>query len=242
MENEKYLYKDDSTVYTPKLNITYYNDSDSSYYFLKISNNLYGSPFVLSNYLMQYPIEDFLYPNYLKRAQSHNNYINEKFNVIIGSYHPTYGDYWEIYSDTVCIETDEGSEDVINHELSDIYEYIYRSDKNYDANEISKTYFSKEDITPENILKSVSDRFVFLKSREYYTETFNLVGFALVKGCYTFRITRQKNFFSYVITGSYRDEKQSIYMDTKEELPVEVGEYRLYSGEFSSNEITITFK
>lgn len=242
MEDEKYIFKEDSIVYTPKLNITYYNKSELNYYFLKISNSMYGSPSILDSYLLQYPIEDFLHPNYLKRAQLCSNYANEKFNVIIGRYQPTYGDYWEIYSDTVDMETEEGSEDIINHELSDIYEYIYRSNKNYNKNNIDKTYFTKEEITTENLLNTVNDRFVFLKSRGYYTETFNLVGFALAKGCYTFRIARQKNFFSYVLTGSYRDENQSLYIDTSAELPIEVGEYKLYSGEVSSNEITITFK
>jgi hypothetical protein len=89
------------------------------------------------------------------------------------------------------------------------------------------------DITPENIISGfIKDQFVFLKSGETYIDTYNLIGFKLVEGCFTFMIDSE-DIKDYVI---------GIGQETEEfELPAIVGEYSLYSGAFNTNKVTVCF-
>lgn len=115
-----------------------------------------------------------------------------------------------------------------------------RSDEYYDPKESKSIYFSESDISPDSILNKIKDRFVFLRPGENYTDIYNLVGFKLIKGNFTFYI-RRSNFTNYVNINSIWDESQSRFIQRTAELPKKVGEYILYSGEFKTNEITISF-
>jgi len=97
-----------------------------------------------------------------------------------------------------------------------------------------KHHFEPEDLLPENIiLDPVKDQFVFLKPNEIHTDTYNLVAYKIVEGCFTFFIKR-KEIKNYVAT--YKDE-----IDQEIELPEIVGEYHRYSGAFNTNKVTVCF-
>ncbi len=77
-------------------------------------------------------------------------------------------------------------------------------------------------------------------SGETYIDTYNIYGFQLVRGNFTFYID-PSSLKNYVNTTPVWDKNQSKYIETKTMLPKLVGEYKLYSGNFNSNKITITF-
>lgn len=67
------IFKKDSIIYFPELMITYRNISDTSFYFQKVSDGRYGLPSLPAAGLLQYPIEEFLNPNYFKRVKMHGD-------------------------------------------------------------------------------------------------------------------------------------------------------------------------
>lgn len=233
------IFRKDSTIYYPELIITYRNNSDTNYYFQKVSDSRSGLPILPWGTLFQYTIEEYLKPNYLKRAKTHCNYANYNYKVIIGG-NASFSKSWIVVNDTVNIEVEQEI-DMINDDLADIYEYIYREifSKKPDSLNEFKTYFTESDIQPDVILDKFKDKFVFLKPGEIYIDTYNLVGFKLLKGGFTFYISPYLP--TYVYTTPIWDNNQSKYTETKTMLPKLVGEYKLYSGNFNSNKISITF-
>ena len=220
------IFKKDSIVSIPKLNITYRNNCDTNYYFFKVSPRKDGSIMILCSGMMQYEDND-----YLKWAKLHGNYANQKFNVIMGKT-PWYNAGWDIFNDTK--DSYEGHYfERIGCDLDEIYQYMYAG--NYFKRVIKMPfYFVPSDITPENILTSVSDQFVFLKSGKTFVDTYNLIGFKIVEGCFTFMILKNE-IENYVI--AFHDHKNSINV----ELPKIVGEYYRYSGGFNTNKVTVCF-
>lgn len=233
------IFQKDSAIYYPELIITYRNNSDTNYYFQKVSDSRYDLPLLSRGTLLQYPIEEYLNPNYFKRAKTHGNYANDNYKVIIGG-DTSFSKGWIVVSDTVNIEVEQEI-DMINDDLADIYEYIYRENcvNQSDSLKEVKTHYTTSDIIPEVIIDKFKDKFVFLRPFEIYVDTFNLVGFQLLKGCFTFYIC--PFLPTYVYTTPIWDESQSKYIETKALLPKKVGEYLLYSGNFNSNEISIKF-
>jgi hypothetical protein len=190
--------------------------------------------------LLQYPIKEYLHPDYLKRAKLHGNYDSQNYKVYIGGT-PLYRQGWIIENDTLNPEN-EHEINMINDDLADIYEYMHRRHcvNNSDLIQECKLYFSITDISPANILNIVKDQFVFLKPGECYVDTYNLIAFKLVGGSFTFCIDKN-SLKDYVCTEPIWDKKQSKYVDIHVALPPEVGEYKLYSGDFNTNEIIIQF-
>ncbi|MBU1014059.1 MAG: hypothetical protein KKG99_13755 [Bacteroidetes bacterium] len=235
------IFQKDSTIYYPELIITYRNNSDTNYYFQKISDSRCGLPMLPWGTLLQYPIEEYLNPNYLKRAKMHENFANDNYKVIIGG-DASFSKGWIIVNDTVDIEVEQEQEiDMVNDDLADIYEYIYREifSKQPDTLNEVKTHYIESDLIPEVIIDKFKDKFVFLMPGETCIDTYNLIGFKLLKGGFTFCICPYLP--TYVYTTPIWDKNQSKYIETKTMLPKLVGEYKLYSGNFNSNKIAITF-
>jgi len=229
----------DTIIYYPKLIITYRNNSDTNFYFKKVSESRSGLPFFRYGTLLQYPIEEYLNPNYLKRAKAHGNYTNENYKVEIKAV--SFTNSWFLFNDTLNIE-EEQEIDIVNDDLADIYEYIYRENYNKQPNyfEQAKIDFSEFDLTPDKILNEYSNKFIFLKAGEIYTDSYNLIGFQMIKGSFMFYISID-SLTDYIYTTPIWDNNQSKYVETKTMLPKLVGEYKLYSGKFNTNKITITF-
>ena len=230
------ILKKDSIISIPRLNITYRNDCDTNYYFFKICDN---SPMISCGMLSHPDFDNFeeyirWRKDYLARAKEsianvkkYHNYVKDYFNVRIGE-SPCCTNVWSILHDTVDTHN-PFSFDVIGCRLRDVYKYIYY-ENNDEENEIFKLNFEPSDITPENISDSLKDKFVFLKSGEFYNDSYNLIGFKIVEGCFTFMIM-QNEIENYVI--DFNNEKL--------ELPPLVGEYHRYSGAFNTNKVTVCF-
>lgn len=225
------IFNEDSLVCVPSLSITYRNNSETSIYFLKVSDSHLGYPLLPRGLLLQYPYEDYINPDYRKRAINHGNYSGKDFKVIILN-RPYYNKSWEVFNDTLAPDG-EYVTDIINDDLVDIYEYIFHKhfQKETDSLKTQKPTFSINESSTGNIVLDNIERFVFLKPGETYSNTFNLIGFQKVGGSFTFDIL-SSGFDDYVFTD---------YSSCKIPLPNQVDGYKLYSGSFKSNKITITF-
>lgn len=233
------IFKENSEDYVPKLLITYRNNSDTNLYFLKISDSRGGNPLLSKGSLVQYPIEEYINPNYYERAKVHGSYKNKKYNVIIGG-SQLFNKGWIVENDTLNSEV-EHEIDPINDDLTDIYEYIFRKDmsKNIDSLAWLKTYFLVSDITVEQIINKYKDKFVFLKPGEKEIDSYNLSGFNLIKGCFSFNI--EPNSLQQFVLTSVWDQNRLKFIEEKTALPEFAGDYKLYSGHFNSNKIIIDF-
>lgn len=228
-----YIYPDDSIACIPKLFISYRNNSNYDYYFYKLSNGSSEYPECYRGTLMQYPFDEYINPDYLKRALNHLDYSKENFRVLIGSF-PSYHNPWIVENDTGNRWVVDGF-DIINDELADIYYYLTR--KKYNGKIEVKTDFSESDLHPDSIFNSVNE-FVFLRKGEVHTDIFNLIGFEMVKGTFTFQLNPEP-LKNYVFAEIVKDEKFTI---VESKLPDKVGDYQLFFGEYKSNQISITFK
>ena len=235
------IFEEDSIVYIPNLHIIYRNNCSTNFYFLKMSGSGNGLPCICYS-ARPHPdnIDYFLWStNYRERAKEYFNYANDNFNVTIGG-RPSFGDCWLIYNDTIDI-TKAGYRDVINSDLYNKYGYIYYEIlKNaIFSYGFGRRDFKPSDLTVEHILDSVKDQFVFLKQGEIFIDTYNLVAFKIVEGCFTFYIA-QDAIMSYVLMQEY-DWEMSRFFDVEHELPAIVGEYHRYTGAFNTNKVTVCF-
>ena len=235
------LFLNDSMIhfpeYYPELLITYRNNSDTNYYFQKVSDNRHELPIIPSGIMLQYPIEEISNP--YKGLKCFIDFSDEYNKVWISGC----GDYlntWSVLSDTVNIE---GSykEEIINHKLSLIYNYIYRQLYRHPITPAeTKIYFSETEITPEMILNSINEKFVFLKPNEVIVDRYNLIAFSLLNSNFTFFIY-PTNSLSYVSIEPVWNDSLSRYIQRKMPLPPKVGDYNLYSGYFNTNELSLFF-
>jgi hypothetical protein len=227
------LYKKDSAISIPVLNITYRNICDTNYYFFKVSSRKDESIMIVPVGMLLY-FEDI---GKYQRAKNHLNYANQKFNVIMGDT-PWYNSGWNIFSESADYNKGFPDEEIA-YDLFDIYEWVYVR-----APEVSKNrpaYFVASDAIPDTILYgSVNDQFVFLKQNETHTDTYNLIGYKMVEGCFTFLVFEDV-FKSYFFIYDNYDSVIKRYISTKIELPAIVGDYRLYVGAFNTNKVTVCF-
>jgi hypothetical protein len=237
-DKEYHIFKKKSKVKTPKLNIIYRNNCDSNYYFLKVYDSEDGLPYFMC--MLIFESSSFEKPDYHKLMNYNaKSYSSQNFNVEINNWHG-YGGYWEANIDTVDVSKTYSS-DVINCRLNGFSDYIrLDNDPDYHVKSLKQKYwFDPSDVLPENILSSVKDQFVFLKSGDTFTDTYNLVAFQILEGCYTFIIV-QEDIKNNVQTVFY-DSKIEKYVNQELELPVVVGEYQLYSGAFNTNKVKVCF-
>lgn len=243
-----YILNTDSIVKYPELVVSYTNNSEDNLYFRKFSH--YRNGFSDFQY---YEIPDFNFYNptededhdYREYCKKHTNYRetirkvidnwqykDEKYYVIIRLPYVNYQD-WEAINDNVW-DDDEIETDFINKKLMIINDYL--SDSIYgiiDDRKQHKDYFSESDITEDAIMDKTNDQFMFLKASESKEDIYNITCFDIVKGTYTF-VLDGKKFKDSIFTGWCNGEHLP--------LPKKVGQYKLYSGEFSSNSVTVTFE
>ena len=232
------IFNKDSTISIPILNITYRNNCNEDYYFLKACYTRDNLPNFFCT-ILYYPSNE----NYdCHKVMQYNAkmFENQSFNVIMGGQY--YSRFWEVYCDTIDVAKPHYPHDV-NCSLIALNECI-RLDNESDylkmiKQGVIKDKFEPSDVLPENILGSVKERFVFLKSGETNIDTYNLVSFQIVEGCYTFFID-QDDLKNYLTTQEYDFNLKKLF-NQKLELPAIVGEYQLYSGAFNTNKVTVCF-
>jgi len=210
------IFKKDSAMSIPILNITYRNQCDTNYYFFKISPKKDGDLMLQCLALINYNTFDLR-----ERAKGEKKTHAGRYAAVnVGTRYLYYNKGWEM-DDFTC-------------GLNDVYKYLY-SDRNiYKPTKSNHDNFESSILTPENIISgSVQDQFVFLKPNETHIDTYNLIGYKIVEGCFTFFI-ELKEIKNYVLT--YDGNKTHEF-----ELPAIVGEYLRYSGAFNTNKVTVCF-
>lgn len=243
-----YILNTDSIVKCPELVVSYTNNSKDDLYFRKFSYYRNGFSdfqyFEIPDFHYYNPMEDEGrdYREYCKRYTNYRRTIREiidkeqykmgKYYVLISLPYVNYK-YWEAINENVW-DDDERETDFINKKLMIINDYLSDSIyRNIDGRKQHKEYFSASDITKDAIVDKTNDQFMFLKAGETNEDVFNITCFAIVKGTYTFVLDRE-NFKDSIYTGWCNGEHLP--------LPEKVGQYKLYSGEFTANSVTVTFE
>ena len=242
-----YILNPDSIVKCPELVVSYTNNSKDDLYFRKFSH--YRNGFADFQY---FEIPDLHYYNpmedegrdYREYCKKHTNYRrtireiidkeqykNEKYYVLIRLPYVNYNE-WEAINENVW-DDDEIETDFINKKLMIINDYLSDSIYgNIDERKQHKEYFGASDITIDAIADKTSNQFMFLNAGETKEDVYNLNCFEIIKGTYTFVLNNER-FKDNIFTGWYDNEHLP--------LPEKVVEYKLYSGEFTSNSVTVTF-
>ena len=236
------ILKKDSVISIPKLNISYRNNCDVNYYFIKPFKSEDYLPIIFCLLLDNTHPEEYQHPNYFKKNKLYGKYTNKNFTVDIDRGEPSYGNGWHICCDTIDDAFEKLYCEYVNCYLSRINTFIrHNNNQEYllNSKKSEKLDFEPEDMFPEHISGYLNDQFVFLKSGETYIDSYNLVAFKVLEGCYTFFIN-QSDIKNYV-TGSQYDIEAKRFVDQKFELPKIVGEYHRYSGGFNTNKVTVCF-
>ena len=241
-----YILNTDSIVKHPELVVSYSNNSNENLYFRKFTYYRNGLPEFLFVCLTTWVIDDpemYSDPEWLKKHTDYrkfintgiNKYKNDKFYVEIKLEKPYYYANWEVVKEEEFDK--ERATDWINERLYIINDYLSDSVyHNVDERKGHDKFFSLLDISESSIMNDTINQFMFLKAGETKEDVFNITCLDLVKGTYTFVLKGDK--FPDSVISSYVPKIGGAYFP----LPEKVGEYKLYSGEFTSNSVTVTFE
>ena len=245
-----YILNTDSIVKYPELVVSYTNNSSENLYFRKFSYYREGIPDFLWGAMETMAFDpEMLEIGYHEYRKKHRDYIshivksitnkqykNDRFVVAIDLPYSNYAD-WFIVDEESWYDKSGGCPEIINRDLQYINDYL--SDTVYGNKDERNDYitpFKAKDITKRAIKTKPKHQFMFLKAGETKEDVFNLTCFDLVKGTYTF-ILNGNEFKSQVLTEWRFGEPDKLL-----HLPKKVGQYKLYSGKFTSNSVTVTFE
>ena len=241
-----YILNTDSIVKHPELVVSYTNNSSENLYFRKFTYYRNGLPEFLFVCLTTWVVDDpemYSDPEWLKKHTDYrkfintgiNKYKNDKFYVEIRLEKPYYYANWEVVKEEEFDK--ERATDWINERLYIINDYLSDSVyHNVDERKGHDKFFSLSDITESSIMNDTINQFMFLKAGDTKEDVFDITCLDLVKGTYTFVLKRDR--FPDSVINSYAPKIGATYFP----LPEKVGEYKLYSGEFTANSVTVTFE
>lgn len=208
----------------PFLKIRYNNLSNDSIFLPKVYKNAYFLPqFAAGTLMADFKLNDF--------DKMHVPSID--WNVLIGGMPPN-NMQWEVLPDSIDYDS-EHEVGEINQILSDIYNSIFKFNE---SNTVR--YDQITDIKELQILGELKEDFVFLLPHLNHVEYYNLVGFKVVGGCYSFALAFSK-ISDFLLTYSTWSNENEKWEFKEAQLPDKVGDYHLYSGNFLTNKIEIKF-
>jgi hypothetical protein len=130
--------------------------------------------------------------------------------------------------------------------LDNIYNYIYyhyypeMQEKISRENKEQWRYYSS-DITQDTIMNNSIDKCVFLKPGETYVDKYNLIGFQITGGTFTFQLDDTKSLDYVEIEPIKKEDGTYESPNPTKKLPNQVGEYELFTGEFLTNKVSVQF-
>ena len=227
----------DSIVQYPELVVSYTNNSDKNLYFRKFSHDKNGLKYQGCYELYQPGVIDstWNYAEYLRNMEGKKLFEHQNYIVNIELPYLDYG-YWFIVDESYDNSRETMISDVncIISNINDcINKYVF---KNSDNNGSNKTFLTLSKVNKRDIKGTMNDQFMFLKAGESKEELYNITSFYLVKGTYTFLI-KDDHFKDCVINNVGCGGANNVLP-----LPKKVGEYKLYSGKFTSNSVIVTFE
>ena len=234
----------------PELVVSYTNNSAENLYFRKfsyyrdgIADFLWGAmetvafdPEMLEIGETEYKKIHRDYIGHIEKAIGNKPYKNGRFVVAIYLPYSNYAD-WLVVDEESWYDKSGGCLEIINRDLQFINEYL--SDTIYRNRDTRKDYttpFKAKDITKRAIKTKTAQQFMFLKAGETKEDVYNLTCFDMVKGTYTF-IMNGSEFRDKVLT-EWKIGEPNEFLS----LPQNVGQYKLYSGEFKANSVTVKFE
>jgi len=260
----------DHAIRPAYLHITYRNISDKPLYCLKISEGKFDLPEMLSLDIdiskgipfSFYNLDEYFKRRYYVGFKSNpslytglswnitNDTTDIEFKIIketrerprysIGGYEDENGNYHDDGFLGKVIGSDSNSiSDWLSVDLDRIYYYIYSHyySKIQKEREKQLRHYSS-DIMQDTLINKFINKFVFLKSGEAYIDTYNLIGFQITGGTFTFQLddTQSLNYIETELV--YKDEAVD---HNKKQLPLKIGEYELFIGNFLTNKVTVYF-
>ena len=232
-----YLFNTDSIVQYPELVVSYTNNSNKKLYFKKSSDNPNGYVGFYHEYLSPYySSQKFSYYNALRKDKTNMPNKDDKFIVYL--YTADFYSYskWQVEFKDYSREIDLDLEtDYVNHYLDVVNECIYREILGYNNPDWGNLLFTQSDISKDSIWENKHNMFMFLNPHETKDDVYNLTCFYILKGTYTFIIDNE--CFKNGVPVEFVPGKI-----TTTPLPKKIKRFKLYSGEFSSNSVTVTFE
>ena len=215
---------------TPYLILKYTNLCDKPIYMLKPSSSFDFSV----NFMICSNEKELIDKKYLNKLQS--NYTNKKFEVVISGISDLNSkwvvlddgqNYWEEYESSFQ-----------NLYLQNIYSNFYKDFRPNKQNHLSKDNIFI--INKDSISEEFKHHFLFLEKSESLIISYDLTGFQVLGGNYTFKLSTDESK-NYVETTNSWDENQKMWIYKKEFLPLIVNGFNLYEGKINTNEISIKF-
>jgi len=223
------------------LHITYRNLSSEPLYFLKVSSGYAGFP--LLPYVANVNYGRILSPYEL--FTKYLNYSKDNYIVEIGQ-DRGFNHSWTLEYDTTNVH-EPHTLPFANQNLADIYDYITKQyypnipyPLKYRADGMIQDYHNPQDITKDSIKGNSQDEFIFMELGEVYVDTYNLIGFQLIGGNFTFELINKKSQNSIGIETPLEEREKTRRIRTMK-LPDYVGKYKLFNGEFLTNKVTVYF-
>lgn len=227
----------DSVVQYPELVVSYTNNSNKRLYFKKSSDkpngyvgfyHEYGSPYHKS--------PKFSYYNDLRRDITNMPYKDGKYIVYLYTEDVYSHSKWQVeFEDNSCESDVDLATEYMNNYLNVVNQCIFREIWGYNDTEWGNLLFTQSDISKDSIWENRHNMFMFLNPHETKEDVYDLTCFYLLKGTYTFIIDSEE-FKKDVVSGFAPWKRIAI------PLPKKVKKYKLYSGKFTSNSVTVKFE
>jgi hypothetical protein len=154
-------------------------------------------------------------------------------NVFIGGMPPN-NIQWVVLPDSVDFYSEHEVEE-INQILSDIYEVVFTFNKNNTVR-----FDQMDEINDSQIQGELNEDFVFLSPYCNHVEYYNLLGFMVVGGNYSFALSINE-LNDFILASPKWNISEQEWKYKKVKLPKKAGSYHLYSGFFYTNKIEIKF-
>ena len=231
-----YLFNTDSIVQYPELVVSYTNNSNKKLYIKKTSNKPNG--YVGFMHEIQSPYhrnENYSYINDLNNDVINKPYKNNKYIVLL-SIEDTYRyARWYLKDENYTDELENLETNQLNYYIDVVNQCIYREIMGYNDTEWGNLVFTQSDISKDSIWENRHNMFMFLNPHETKDDVYNLTCLYILKGTYTFIIDSEE-FKKDVVADFVPWKRIGV------PLPKKVKKYKLYSGKFTSNSVTVSFE
>ena len=220
----------DHDIHPAFLYIKYRNISEKSLYSLKVIEGIFNLPIIA-------PM--FKWPDFNKGKETFDRHNFSCFEYAVGfESDPFY------YSANTWIIHDFNIYAILYGYYGYIFSFYYAPDDW--ENKVPQLEHNPANITQDTIMNESLEKFVFLKPGEKHEDRFNLIGFQLIGGTITFQLndTKSKDYVKVNcdnMANEVATAKDSFDLCTNKPLPLKVGEYELFTGNFLTNQVRVHF-
>ena len=144
--------------------------------------------------------------------------------------------FWEVIDENVKYK-EEHESSYINFDLHNVYSLLYKKYTKIKSPIDNINNDIVDDATNiNNITSKFKDYFIFLGPYQKITDSYDLTGFNILGGNFTFELTTD-NLQDSVKTISLKDNKVINHL-----LPAKINNYKLYEGKIKKNSVSVNFE